>query len=201
MRRFYLRTAGYGLSEQQQRGILASWGLDADEDAPAYIDGPAKKRRKEGEAALPDRERMMRSLRKGDEVVVAEEGIIGLTPDDTLRALAQIAEKSAVLVVARTGNSYAYEPRDALMADLLRDGEHQRKSRRAAFARQNNDQMGKGGVKALKGAVRDRAKEAWFNPKLSGAEVVKEFGVSRATFYNEFGPRNAPDATQKGRRR
>lgn len=61
--------------------------------------------------------------------------------------------------------------------------------------------MGKGGVKALKGATRERAKDAWFDPKRSGAEIVREFGVSRATFYNEFGPRHAPDATKKGRRR
>ena len=39
------------------------------------------------------------------------------------------------------------------------------------------------------------------DPKRSAAEVAKEVGVSRATFYTEFGLRNAPDATQKGRRR
>ena len=196
----YIRLAAGGQPEDEQQAALARIEVDP---AAIYTDTPAK-RRKEGQPPFPERERLIRSLRKGqgDVVAVAEEGTLGAAPDDTLRALAQIAERGAVLKVARTGKVYTFEPSAAQVFDLLRDGEHQRRKRRAAHARVANNKMGKGGVPALRGRKKELARKAWHTEfERSGEDVARQFNVSRQTMYDTFGERGMPDATEKGRRR
>lgn len=183
----------------QQREILER----APEPPEAIYEDVQPKRRKAGAPALPERERLTRSLRAGagDVVLVADEGVLGRSWDDTLAAAAKLAERGAVLRIARTGQEYAYQPRDAEVMDFFRLGDSLRKKRRAEHARAVLNKMGKGGVPALLGAKKEAARKAWFDPKKSGAEAAKEFGVSRTTMHNTFGPRNTPDVTQRGRPR
>lgn len=199
MVRGYIRVAAYGQTEEEQRTLLER----APEPPGAfYVDYPPPKRRKPGAPEFPERQKLILSLRPGagDVVLLVDESIIGKNLDDMLGAMARIADRGAVVRVARTALDYDWGPRDALMMDFVRDGEHIRKKHLAAHARRTLNKMGKGGVKALKGAKKDKAKAAWFDPKRSGEEVAEEFGVSRTTLHNYFGPRNTPDATQKGRR-
>jgi hypothetical protein len=58
-----------------------------------------------------------------------------------------------------------------------------------------------GGYMWSRARALDKAKAAWRDPKRSGSEVAAEFGVSRQTLYQTFGPRGTPDATKRGRRR
>jgi DNA invertase Pin-like site-specific DNA recombinase len=201
MIRGYIRVAAYGPNEAEQRAALERAGL-TDPPGVIYVDLPPK-RRKVGAPALPEREKLTRSLRSGaqDVVLVADASIIGTSWDDMLGAMARFADREAVVRIANTGKEYAYVPRDAEMMDLFRDAEHTRQRQRAAHARRSATAMGKGGVPALRGAKKDKAKAAWRDPKRSGSEVAAEFGVSRQTLYQTFGPRGTPDATKRGRRR
>lgn len=199
MQKGYIRIAPGGQPEEQQEAALVRADVDPSD---IYREVPIK-RRKEGAPRFPQREAMIRSLRIGktDVVVIPEEGTLGDSPDDTLRALAQIAERGAVVKVARTGKSYSFEPSAAAVLDLLRDGEHQRRKHRAAHARVALNKLGKGGVPALQGKTKERARRAYMDPARSAEDVAKEFGVSRQTLWATFGAKNTPDATQKGRRR
>lgn len=198
MRKGFIRIAPGGQPEEQQEAALVRADVDP---ADIYREVPIK-RRKEGAPRFAQREALIRSLRPGkaDVVVIPEEGTLGDSPDDTLRALAQIAERGAVVEVARTRRTYTFEPSAAAVLDLLRDGEHQRRKHRAAYARVALNRSGKGGVPALRGKRKERARKAWMDPARSGEDVAREFGVSRQTMYATFGPKVAPDATQKGRR-
>lgn len=200
MRRGYIRLSVTGPDLETQQDALRSAGItDFSDHGAVYVDAAPKQRSKE-KPELPAREALMRSCRPGadDEVAVAEEGILGLDPDDTLRVMAILAERSATLFVVASGKSYRWHPDAAEAIDLVREGEHQRAKWRAAHARKKAPPR----KKVLRAAEKAKAKLAWFDHTKSGEEVAREFGVGHRTLYNTFGPRGAPlFGGQKGRRK
>lgn len=200
MKRGYIRLGVTLPEETAQRRALASAGVDMAEGGPVYCDA-APKRRDKGKPDLPERERAIRSLRKGggDELVVAEEGVLGLDADDLNRVLQVVTERGAVVTVVAAAKSYRWSPELPEALAFIREAVHQHGKWRAANARRH----GKPRQKVLRGASKDAAKVDWFNPILSAEEVATKWEVGVRTLYNLFGARGTPPfgARVKGRRR
>lgn len=200
----YIRESKVGSSVEEQRAALKAAGVTVDGlHPPLYIDA-YKRRRKQAadDDPLPERTELFRRLRKQDQVVVASIGRLGLSSDDILAALAQIAERESTLLVSGDPTRYRYHPDAAAMARLAARGGQEIRAEIAANMRKSRNAGFK--VRWTDGDYQ-RAKPIYFNPKLSNAEVAKESGIPYRTLYRQFGPRSPhPDPTvrlQRARRR
>ena len=190
-------------SEEEQGALLRRAGLeDFSKYGGVYIDRDDGKRRlKDEKPDLRQRRELIKATREGDEVVVAYEGIIGFDQSDTLFALAEMAERGGVFLVATSGRRIAFHPTAAQAIDAAKEGKAQRDRWHMAYARQSSTAHRKGGRRILTGKKRKEAEIAWRDPKITGADAAKMFDVSVRTMHKEFGPRGTPIFGGKGRTR
>lgn len=197
MQRGYIRLSTEAPPEDHQRAELAKAGVDPD---AIYVDEPPKRRAKDA-PRYPQRAYLIQSLRPAakDVVVISDECVLGSGWDDVMETMARIADKSAVLKVAKTGRVFEWDPRVAQAIDLLRDGEYQRLKLRAKHAGTYATGFQRGGNLVLTGKKKDAAKLAWRDPARSAKSIAAEFGVGVRTLYNYFG--NRAEGAPKGRGR
>jgi Homeodomain-like domain len=189
--------------EVQEELLRAAGVEDFSREGPVYVDGPPKKKPKEGERPpTPQRDVLMQATRKGHEVLVAFEGLIGCTMDDTEETLAAMAEKGGTFVVASSGRRIEFVPEAAAGMRACSAARKQRAGWQAANARRNSNAHRKGGRMALNEKQRAEALLAWRNPKGgSETEIADRFGVSVSTLKRYFGPRDGSQPIPRRRRR
>lgn len=203
VQRGYIRISVTGPTREQQQDALRRAGIeDFGDHGPVYVD-ELPKRRAEGKDPLPERATLIRSLRPAaqDVVVISDEGILGTSMDDTIRAAAMIAERGATVYVANKTREFRWHPDAAEALDVMREAEHQRALWRAAHARRSGTGIRRGGKRALDTRDKALAKIDWFDPKLSGSEVAEKWSVGLKTLHTWFGPRGTPRFGGKGRRK
>ena len=195
MRRGYIRITKTGPSPDQQRRALEAVGVTgfSDDDA-IYIDQEKKRKPKEGEDPLPQRTEAIKSLRAGDELVVANAGRLGVSRDDILATLAAVGRRRASVFDAAEGRAFACSPEIADAAEFALLAQSKLQAERVAVARQAIKEFGtKSGPrpKLSKNDVND-LRQMWANPEVPVEAVEIEAGVKRRTLYRMLGPRSTP---------
>lgn len=195
MRRGYIRITKTGPSPDQQRRALEAAGVKefGDNDA-IYLDGERKRKPKEGEDALPQRTAAIKSLRAGDELVVANAGRLGVSRDDILAALAAIGRQRASVFDAAEGRAFACSPEIADAAEFALLAQSKLQAERVAVARKAIKEFGSkvGPKPKLRKADLDDLRRMWTNPAVSVEAVEIEAGVKSRTLYRMFGARGTP---------
>jgi hypothetical protein len=182
MRRGYIRQRKSGPTPDQQKASMVASGIDTSGDhPPLYVD----LLNKAGKASpLRERADAIKSLRQDDELVVHDAATLGLDADDINRAMIEIGQRGATLIVWKPEpREYEWTPAAARVAGemsslaaeaetVLRSEKHQRASAKGARI---------GPAKKLVGVVREIALKHWRDPTLSGrqahAAAVAETGV------------------------
>lgn len=203
VRRGYIRLSVTGPTLEQQKDALRRGGIeDFSDHGPVYID-ELPKRRAEGKDPLPERATLIRSLRppERDIVVISDEGILGTSMDDTIRAAAMIAERGATIYVVSKAREFHWHPDAAEALDVMREAEHQRALWRAAHARKSATGARRGGTRALSDKDKALCKIDWLDQQYSGLQVSKKWGVSVETLYRWFGPKGTPRFGNRAGRR
>lgn len=184
MRRGYIRQRKSGPTPDQQRASMAASGIDITSFEYPYIYTDLLN--KVGKAGpLRERASAIKSLRQGDELVVHDAATLGINADDINRAMIEIGQRGATLIVWKPEPSREYEwtpeaaevagEMSSLAADaetVLRSEKHQRASAKSVRI---------GPPKKLVGSVREIALKHWRDPSLSArqahAAAVAESGV------------------------
>lgn len=183
MRRGYIRQRKSGPTPEQQKASMTASGIDTTSFEYPYIyTDLLNKAGKTG--PLRQRAGAIKSLRHGDELVVHDAATLGINADDINRAMIEIGQRGATLIVWKPEpREYEWTPEAAkvagemssLAADaetVLRSEKHQRASAKSVRI---------GPAKKLVGAVREIALKHWRDPALSArqahAAAVAESGV------------------------
>ena len=190
---YILLTKSGPTREQQMAAIRkAVKPAKGDED---YTDDLTKRRRKT-DHRFPARDTMIRQLRRGDVVVVASPGRLGIGREDIRGALHELARKGNVLLDAITGKRLFWtdEIADHLAfldagarehtADILRGARAARKAAGIVYRPEK---------KALPGD----AEAVWRDTvRYTRAEAAARCGVSWRTLHNRFRGRTEPMGTR-----
>lgn len=206
----YIRKRSGPPSIHNQEEALKKMGLsDLSDDGPVYRDEPSKephvlKARAVKEGDLVGRERLLRDLTKGDEIVVSDYATLFLSPADAMKVVERIAQAGAGLIVAEDGARYRWQEADALiagqLAGLVQKTQASIRSEIAAVAREARTETGSFGGRppSFTGERRDRAREQWVDPDGPSQKTIAEtFGVSKATLHRAFGSRAKARAQKK----
>jgi len=183
MRRGYIRLSKAGPSRKAQEAALASVGIeDFSEIGAIYVDGIPKASAKP-EDRHPQRAEAIRSLRAGDELVIASPSRLGATREDVLRAIKAIGERGASIYVMSTGASYRWHP-DALgVAEFAALAESEGQAECTKKMRERKAQLGvsAGPPKRLvKGSESwKKAAALWADPTRAGSERFESNWDSR----------------------
>lgn len=167
------------------------------------------KRRRSSDHQFPARETLIRQLRKGDTVIVASPGRLGIGRDNIRGALHDLARKGNTLVDASTGKRLLWTDEVADHLEFLDRGalEHRADILRAARA-----------AKAAAGIVyrpepkelkvtEDAAEKMWRDRvRYTRDEAAEATGVSWRTLHTRFGGRTEeigyrPDSVKSRRRK
>lgn len=124
--------------------------------------------------------------------------------EDVLQAIREIGERGAKLLVASTGQSYAWLPDAVAIAEFAAQAEREGSAERARKMRQRKAEIG-GALGGPPPRLHKGSKEwleaetLWKDASKSGAEVAAKTGVSVRTLYRLFGERGTPRFGEKTR--
>lgn len=170
---------------------------------PVYVDQPPRHSPRNPVSPTPERDKLLRNLRDGDEVVVMTAGRLGMTIADTLATLAAISARGATLFEIETQRSYAWSPEAVEIAELAARSESQRKREQLMRMRERANELGveRGKATKLSDKKMRELKVDWRNGLLTAAEVAAKYKVPVRTLYNKLGVRGTPRfGGPKGRR-
>lgn len=182
MRRGYIRQRKSGPTPEQQKASMVASGIDTSGDhPPIYVD----LLNKVGKAGpLRERAVAIKSLRQNDELVVHDAATLGFDAEDINRAMIEIGQRGATLIVWKPEpREYEWTPAAARvageMSSLAAEAETALRSEKHRRAAAKSTRIGP--PKKLVGAVREIALKHWRNPSLSApqahAAAVAESGV------------------------
>ncbi|WP_299551589.1 hypothetical protein [uncultured Tateyamaria sp.] len=117
----YIRTVAGGLTIEQQKGALASAGLDVSDLSRSVFIG--------------DRAAAISSLNARDELVIAEPACLATNAADALQALAEIGSRSASVIDLSSGTAIAWHPDAQAVLDFAVAADRAARSAKAAQMR------------------------------------------------------------------
>lgn len=192
----YIRVDRSGPSPIEQIKALEAHGLRdfTDQSSECWVDGLRTRKMKPDEDPLPQRTMMLKSLREGDVVVVANAGRIGVSREDILRTLGEIGAQGASVMDAAEGRVFVCPPGLADAASFAEKAHRVQMLERAARARRGRVEFGaKSGPKPkLKKDDIEAIRLMWNNPAVTREQVEVESGLKTRTLYRLLGPRGTP---------
>lgn len=199
----YLLLTNGGPTKDQQLALIRKRVTLGKQDEIYTDDLTVRYRRKD--AALEDRAVAIRQLRKGDVLVVATPGCLGVGRDDIRSALHELARKGAPLLDASSGKSVLWSEEVADAVEFLDRAVLERRRKAAETAREVKAALGHVYIPEEKPlAVSDaHARQMWFDRvKYPSQQKIAELcGVSYRTLYNRFGPRSGVKALKRKSRK
>lgn len=188
MRRGYIRLSKAGPSLSEQQELLRGAGVDVeDASGPVYVDQAEDKARSQRGSAI-------RSLREGDELVIATASRLATTKLEALAVLEQIGRRGAALLIADSEQRVTWQPEAESAIAFAVAAEEEARHEVAAAMRRRKAEVGarSGPVPKLTGKKAERAKLIWLDSTISGAEAAAKIGISVPTLHRMFGPRGTP---------
>lgn len=183
-RRIYIRVFRQGPSLEEQREYLQAAGVDLGRpSARLFVDD-------EGHAAdadLPERDRLLKCLKPGDEIAIAGAAIIARDRIDLEAVIAEVGRRGARIFDASVGQVLEWSAGGQAWLEFGLRFEAEKLSVRMRMARKT-PAAGKPRI-FVDEAKRAKAEKLWKDPTLSIGEVVKLLGVGVSTLQREFGNR------------
>lgn len=189
MLRGYIRLSKAGPSLEDQQKALAQAGIvDFSAHGPVYVDNIPRSR---AAPSFPQREYAIRSLVRGDRLVIACASRIGISSADILATLTAIAENGAQLCDAETGQTIEPTPEALQALRFAERAESDNRKETAAKMRQQRVATGRlgGAPEKLTGELLAEARELWKDHKFSVSQIAERTGISRRTLYRHLGER------------
>jgi DNA invertase Pin-like site-specific DNA recombinase len=193
VRRYYMREmTGLPPIEDQEKA-LRSVGLVFEKNAPIYIDRKPKRAVK-GTIPTPELILAFRSLRPGDELVIACASVLGGTRVSVLNALQEIGKRQASVLDVGANTTVAYVPEALAMIAFAERAESQMRVAVLKKARLRKVELGAVGGKpaALEGKALEDARARWADPTLTAKEAAVASGVSESTMRRLFKKKGTP---------
>ena len=192
----YIRITKVGPSPSDQRRSLQGAGIvDFSDEAPVYVDKLLKKCALVPADSLPERTLAIRSLREGDELVIADAGRLGVDRADMLRALGQIGAHGASVYVVSEDRHFQCAAEIEGAADFLdaaaKSALHER-LKKARKARKPGSIGGRKSVSWPAGERLTRLQAMWKDYNFSAQQCADFAGVAKATLYRRLGNRTTP---------
>jgi hypothetical protein len=181
----YIRISKGLPTEAEQRAALTAAGVTAEEMAEAWID----RQRKKGDPPFAQRDYMLGAVRDGDEVHVAQPGVVGSGEPDILDFLRLMTEQGGILCVASTGRRHRFAPELAEALALVRDIRMDERRMVMAKARQGLKNLGR---KKFTPQQWKEAKALWTNPDVTAEAAAERSGIGMRTLYRKWGPKGTP---------
>lgn len=189
MRMVYMRLAPGLWTEARQREALGTYGATPEEMGEPWIDRGKPKHGDPGE-----RGRMLGAMRDGDEVLVAQLGVLGSRDDDIIEYVRQASAMGAAIRDASTGERYYIPPycRDAADSALRLVQAIKRSERGAVLSKARASRKAPAGKPKIPEDKLLAARADWFDHSISEAEFVAKRGISGQTMRRRFGKRGSP---------
>lgn len=187
MRLGYIRVSKASATEQEQRVALRKGDVDENR---IYADLAMRRKQKPGDDQTPERTKLLRATRPGDVVVVSSAARLALSLPDGLDVLTALGKRGATLHIVSTGQTHEWTERDAANLELVRAMVTENRQEITAKARAEADRRRVG--PKLEGKLLEKARAAWFDPKLTEIQVVEKIGIPGRTMRNKFGKRGTP---------
>lgn len=194
----YIRVDRSGPSPIEQIKALEAHGIRdfTNDSSECWVDGLRTRKLKADEDPLPQRAMMIKSLRDGDVVVVANAGRLGVSREDILRTLGEIGKQGASVMDAAEGRTFVCPPGLADAASFAEKAHRVQMLERAARARKGRAEFGaKSGPKPkvnLKPADIEALRLMWHNPAVRMEQIEVESGYKSRQLYRVLGPRGTP---------
>lgn len=192
----YIRVDRSGPSPIEQIKALEAHGIRdfTDTSSECWVDGLRTRKPKPNEDPLPQRTNMLKALRDGDVVVVANAGRLGVSREDILRTLGEIGQQGAAVMDAAEGRIFTCPPGLADAASFAEKAHRVQMLERAARARRGRAEFGaKSGPKPkLRKDEIEAIRLMWNNPAVTKEQVETESGLKTRTLYRLLGPRGTP---------
>lgn len=190
----YIRETKGGLSRSKQETLLRAAGIsDFKEESPAvFVDRPKRAGRKAEPEHLIMRAQMVQGLRQDDIVIVADFATLGVSSDDWLAVVGQIAATGASLRVCDPDTLFSWPDGSRDIAARLAEGAalvqaaltgNRTKNARAAKAKRGIHR----GASRVDPAKIEAARELWGKDDLSGAQIAARVGCSESTLRRRLG--------------
>ena len=199
---YLLVTKSGPTAEQQLAAIRKVVAIGSRDET--YTDDVTEKYRPK-DRGFEQRGVMLRQLRRGDTVVVASPGRLGVGQDDVRTVLHALGRGGHPLIDASTGKTVLWtdEIADGVAFLARAIGEH--KAGAAANAREARAARRAAGEPEQKplAITEAEARQMWHDPIRypSQKAVAETCGVSYRTLYNRFGPRHPQPALKRKRRK
>ena len=190
----YIRETKGGLTRSKQETLLRAAGI-ADfsaESFTVFTDRPKRASKKAEPHDLIMRQDMIDGLRADDVVVVADFATLGVSSDDWLAAVGQIAATGASLRICDPDTLFSWPDGSQDIAARLADGAAQvqaalsgnrTKNARAAKAKRGIHR----GAARVDPAKIEAARELWGKEDLSAAQIAARVGCSESTLRRRLG--------------
>lgn len=192
----YLLITKLGQTADEQRAAIQKAVKLTSRDQEYSDDLTERYRRKD--KPLEGRQEAIKQLRRGDLLVIATPGRLGMGRDDVRATLLLLAAQGNGLLDASTGNIILWTPEVAAGVEFLDRAVLEKKRgamENARLARRNNM------VPKKLAIPRDLAEMRWYDPVTypDKQAIADACQVSVRTLYNQFGARDA-DLADKRRR-
>jgi hypothetical protein len=198
----YLLVTKSGASAEQQRALIRK-AVKLGPHDEEYIDDLTEPYRRR-DKPLEQRATALKHLRRGDLLVVATPGGLGVGRDDIRTVLLELARSGNGLLDAQSGKTVIWSEQVADALEFLDRATLERKRGAAATAREARIALGYVHIPEQKKlAVSDaQARQMWYDRVAypSPKDVAEACGVSARTLYNRFGSRMPTPALKRKRR-
>lgn len=195
----YILVTKSGPSADQQRALIRK-AVKLEPRDEEYIDDLTEPYRRR-DKPLEERAVALAHLRRGDVLVVATPGAVGIGRDDIRGVLLALARSGNGLLDAQSGKTVIWTEQVADALEFLDLATLERKRGAAATARQARIALGYVNIPEQKQlAVSDaQARQIWYDRVAypSPKDVAEFCGVSPRTLYNRFGSRMPTPALKR----
>lgn len=199
----YILVTKHGATFDQQMALIRKT-VKLGKSDEVYTDDTGERYRRK-DTPLRQRELALQHMRRGDTLVVASPGGLGIGREDIRGVLQQLAHAGHDLLDASSGKTVRWSEEVADAVEFLDRAVLERKRGAAENARQAKMALGYTYVPEPKplAVTEAHARQMWYDRVRypSQAEVAEACGVSARTLYNRFGPRVPATPLQRRKRR
>lgn len=198
----YILVTKSGQTAEQQRALILK-AVNLGRHDEEYLDDLTEPYRRR-DKPLEQRAFAMSHLRRGDVLVVATPGGLGVGRDDIRAVLLELASKGNGVLDAQSGKTVIWSEEVADALEFLDMATLERKRGAAESARKARIALGYVNVPEQKKlSVSDaQARQMWYDRTAypSPKDVAEACGVSARTLYNRFGSRMPTSALKRKKR-
>lgn len=199
----YILVTKSGPTAEQQLALVRK-AVKLTKQDEVYTDDTSEKWRRR-DAGLPQRDIALKQMRRGDTLVVATPGCLGIGREDVRAILMRLAQEGYYLIDASSGKSVRWSEEVADAMEFLDRAVLERKRGAAENARKAKIALGYTYVPQPKQlTITDaQARQMWYDKVRypSQQEVAEACGVTARTLYNRFGPRTPESPLRRRKRR